>query len=686
MVMSLLSTERFINRELSRIDFNARVLSLAESADIPLLERIKFLSIFASNVDEFYMVRVAALKRRAEVGLPTRSAEGRTSLEQLFEISKALHPLAVRHAHLFSCEIMPELASNGIHLLRWGEMTSTQKRRLDELFRDQIFPVLTPLAVDPGHPFPYISNLSLNLAVQVRDLRSEQAHFARVKVPDVLPRFVSLEENAFVPLEDVIAANLDQLFRGMEIIEHHAFRVTRNADLEINDDGAEDLLLALEEELQRIRFSPVVRLETEQTMPNHIMDLLMRELQVDSADVHCLPGPLGLASLSGLFDIDHPELKCEPFHGMPHPAFTSSDGAQCDVFQALQDSDILVHHPYHSFSSTVERFIEQAATDPHVLAIKQTLYRTSGDSAIVDALIDAAELGKQVVVLVEIKARGDERANIGWAKALERAGCHVVYGLMGLKTHAKLCLVVRQDGDVLRRYVHVGTGNYNSKTAGVYEDLGLLTTDPDIASEVSHLFNYLTGYSLRPEYNSLIVAPHGMRDRIISLIQREVENSTEEAPGRIAFKVNGLVDERVIDAIYAASQAGVRFDLWVRGMCSLRPEVPGLSENVHVRSIVGRFLEHSRIFYFRNQGDEDLYIGSADLMERNLDRRVEVLVRVRSSPLKSQLKELLDLGFKDNESAWVLDEKGAWTRLHPRTNEEPFQQQDELMRRVVAHE
>ena len=682
MAVGLLPTERFINRELSRIDFITRVLSLAEDSSIPLLERVKFLAIFASNLDEFYMVRVAGLKRQTEAGLLARSVEGRTPGEQLIEIAEKTHPLATRHANLFSSEIVPALKDNDICLLRWGDLESTQRRRLSDLFREQIFPVLTPLAVDPGHPFPYISNLSLNLAVQVRDLRSEQAHFARVKVPDVLPRFVPLEHNAFVPLEDVIAAHLDQLFRGMEIIEHHVFRVTRNADLEINDDGAEDLLQALEEELQRMRFSPVVRLETEQSMPDYVLDLLMRELQIDAVDVHCLPGPLGLAGLWELRDIDRSDLKDEPFHTHPHPAFTSPEGGPCDVFQALRESDILVHHPYDSFSSTVERFIKHAAADPEVLAIKQTLYRTSGDSAIVDALIDAAESGKQVVVLVEIKARGDERANIGWAKALEKAGCHVVYGLMGLKTHAKLCLIVRHEGGALGRYIHVGTGNYNSKTASVYEDLGLLTTDPHIASEVSHLFNYLTGYSLRPEYRSLIVAPHGMRDRIVSLIRREAEQSTEDAPGHVALKVNGLVDENVIDAIYSAAQSGVHFDLWVRGMCSLRPGVMGLSESVHVRSIVGRFLEHSRIFYFHNRGDEELYIGSADLMERNLDRRVEVLVKVQAPPLKRELKELLDLGFKDNTSAWVLDEEGEWTQLHPSQNEEPFQQQEELMRRA----
>jgi polyphosphate kinase len=689
--VGLRAEERFINRELSRVDFNARVLALAEDGSVPLLERVKFLSIFASNLDEFYMVRVAGLKRQAEAGLLARSSEGKTPREQLAEISRKVGPLVRRHAEIFAGDVMPSLAEEGVCILRWRDLERRQKTALEHLFRDQVFPVLTPLAVDPGHPFPYISNLSLNLAVQVRDQRAERIQFARVKVPAVLPRFVSLsevgypEQAAFVPLEDVIAAHLDQLFPGMEIAEHHAFRVTRNADLEVNDDGAEDLLQALEEELQRMRFSPAVRLETVSSMPPHVLDLLMRELQIEEGDVHCLPGLLDLGGLSSLYELDRPDLKDEPFHPTSPPAFSATVEGSVDVFATLRERNVLVHHPYHSFSSTVERFIEEAAADPDVLAIKQTLYRTSGDSPIVEALIDAAEAGKQVVVLVEIKARGDERANIGWARTLERAGCHVVYGLLGLKTHAKLCLVVRQEGSALRRYIHVGTGNYNPKTARLYEDLGLLTTDPEVASEVSHLFNYLTGYSLRPDYRSLLVAPQDMRARIVSLIEREAEVSSSEHPGRIAIKVNGLVDERVIDAIYAASQAGVHFDLWVRGMCALRPGVEGLSKNVTVRSIVGRWLEHSRIFYFHNGGEEELYLGSADLMERNLDRRVEVLVKVSSAELKQELKDRLELGLRDNTCAWVLDREGNWTRLRPGEREESINQQEELMRRANDH-
>jgi polyphosphate kinase len=687
MAVDLGTQNRFMNRELSRIDFNERVLALAEDSAVPLLERVKFLAIFASSLDEFYMVRVAGLKRQREAGLVARSLEGKTPREQLAEIAQKVAPLVRRHAEIFSLEIMPALAAKGVRILRWEELESDQRATLDRLFREQIFPVLTPLAVGPGHPFPYISNLSLNLAVQVRDRRAERTHFARVKVPAVLPRIVTLSKGeAFVPLEDVIAAHLDQLFSGMQIAEHHAFRVTRHADLEMNDDGAEDLLQALEEELQRMRFSPAVRLETEHSMPGHVLDLLKRELQIDEVDVHCLPGPLDLAGLWSLCDIDRPDLKDEPFYPAPYPAFASTEEGLADVFAVLRERDLLVHHPYDSFASTVERFIEQAAADPDVLAIKQTLYRTSGDSPIVNALIEAAESGKQVVVLVEVQARGDERANIGWARTLEQAGCHVVYGLIGLKTHAKLCLVVRQERDGLRRYIHVGTGNYNPKTARTYEDLGMLTTDSHLASEVSHLFNYLTGYSLRSDYRSLIVAPRDMRERIISLIEREAEQSNEDNHGRIVIKVNGLVDERVIDAIYAASQAGVRFYLWVRSMCSLRPGVEGLSDNVHVRSIVGRWLEHSRIFYFHNGGDEELYMGSADLMERNLDRRVEVLVRIDSPELKSRLIDRLKLGLKDNTSAWVLDGDGNWTRLRPREGEEPLNQQEELMRRARRHE
>ncbi|CAN5693234.1 RNA degradosome polyphosphate kinase [soil metagenome] len=685
----LVAQDRFINRELSWIDFNARVLALAEDESTPLLERAKFLAVFATNLDEFYMVRVAGLKQQIAAKLSTRSPQGMTPRDQIAEISVKVRPLVERHAQIFCDELMPALAKEGIEVLRLRDVDARGRRELDGMFRDHIFPVLTPLAVDPGHPFPYISNLSLNLAVQVRDRRDGdgKTHFARVKVPPVLPRFVSLSAaGAFVPLEDVIAAHLDRLFPGMEIVEHHDFRVTRNADLDVDDDGAEDLLVLLEEQLAKRRFSPAVRLEAESSMPPHVLALLMRELEVDEAAVHRLPGPLDLAGLWALHAIDRPDLKDDAFRPSPHRAMTEHDDGATDVFAVLRRKDLLVHHPYDSFASTVERFIEQAAADPDVLAIKQTLYRTSGDSPIVQALTEAAEAGKQVVVVVEIKARFDERANIGWARTLEKAGCHVVYGLLGLKTHAKLCLVVRQEDEGLNRYIHVGTGNYNPRTARIYEDLGLLTSSERIAGEVNHLFNYLTGYSLRPDYRSLIAAPQGMRERLIGLIQREADRSSEESRGRIAMKINSLVDESVIDALYSASQAGVDVDLLVRGICCLRPGIEGLSNNIRVHGILGRFLEHSRIFYFHNGGEHELFIGSADLMQRNLDRRVEVLVQVESSALRKELVDLLALGLADNTSAWRLEGDGAWTKLEPDTEEDAINLQEELMRRSREHE
>ncbi|MGH2736041.1 MAG: polyphosphate kinase 1, partial [Actinomycetota bacterium] len=511
-------------------------------------------------------------------------------------IAQKVRPLVYRQARLFLDEVLPALGEAGVEVVRWKDLEERQRKELDDVFRDQIFPVLTPLAVDPGHPFPYISNLSLNLAVLVRDPLHDRTHFARVKVPPLLPRFWALEEDGvFVPIEDVIAANLDQLFAGMEVVEQHAFRVTRNADLEVNDDGAEDLLLALEEELRKRRFSPAVRLEVEDSMPRRVLELLTKELEVTEDDVHALPGPLDLSGLWDLYGIDRPDLKDHPYQPATPPDLVYGEELTGDLFQVLRTKDVLVHHPYESFASSVEQLVEQAARDPDVLAIKQTLYRTSGDSPIVNALIDAAEAGKQVVVLVEIKARFDERANIQWARTLEQAGCHVVYGLVGLKTHAKLCLVVRQEGSGLRRYVHVGTGNYNPKTARLYEDIGLLTSDWELGSEVSDLFNYLTGYSRRTHYKWLIVAPHGMREQVISLIEREVKVSSPERPGYIVFKVNSLVDEAIIESLYAASQAGVGIDILVRGICSLRPGITGLSENIRVRSILGRFLEHSRL-------------------------------------------------------------------------------------------
>jgi polyphosphate kinase len=688
--MSELSTrtqKSLVNRELSWIDFNARVLALADDPEFPLLERVKFLAIFASNLDEFYMVRVAGLKRQVEAGLSKRSVDGMTPREQLSAISEKVRPLQERHARLFLDAILPELGKRGVEILRWSDLDEWQQEQMNEVFRDQIFPVLTPLAVDPGHPFPYISNLSLNLAVWVKDPLASRRHFARVKVPPLLQRFMAVEsERAFVPIEDVIAANLDQLFSGMEVLEHHVFRVTRNADLEVNDDGAEDLLLALEEELRKRRFSPAVRLEVEESMPDSMLELLTKELEVAEADVYSLPTPLDLAGLWDIYGIDRPDLHDEPFNPTTPPSLAVSDEGFETIFDVLKSTDILVHHPYESFATSVQRMVEVAAADPDVLAIKQTLYRTSGDSPIVDALIEAAEAGKQVVVLVEIKARFDERANIQWAKTLEQAGCHVVYGLVGLKTHSKLSMVVRQEGNRVRRYVHVGTGNYNPKTARLYEDLGLLTADSEIGSEVSHLFNYLTGYSRRANYKWLIAAPHGMRERIIALIKREMKLQSDKRAGYIAFKLNSLVDPEIIDALYEASQEGVKIDLVVRGICSLRVGVPGLSENIRARSILGRFLEHSRIFWFGNGGRDDIYIGSADMMQRNLDRRVESLVRVKDPNLKAGLRELIELAFADNSSAWELQADGTWSPRKPSNGEERVNLQEELMRRAGLNE
>jgi polyphosphate kinase len=670
--------DRFLNRELSQVDFNARVLALAEEENAPLLERAKFLAIFATNTDEFYQVRVAGLKQQAAAGIRTRSADGLTPQEQLSAIAAKTVPLAGRHARVFTDSVMPALRAAGVKVLRWGELDRAQREELNVMFREKIFPVLTPLAVDAGRPFPYISNLSLNLAVLVRDPSAGRMHFARIKVPPLLPRFVPFSEGrCFSPLEDVIAANLNQLFPGMEIVEHHTFRVTRNADLAI-DDRADDLLEALEEELTKRRFSPAVRLEVEETMPHHVLELLMSELEVEQDDVFMLPSPLDLAGLWSLHSIDRPDLKDEPYVPVTHPDLSMVDD-EVDIFEVIGDRDVLVHHPYESFTTSVQRFIEEAAADPDVLAIKQTLYRTAG-SPIVGSLIEAAERGKQVVVLIEIKARFDESANIAWARTLEKAGCHVVYGLSGLKTHGKLCLVVRDDGGELRQYVHVGTGNYNPITARIYEDMGLFTADPDLAAEVGHLFNYITGFSRDKKYRSLVVAPHGMRTRMIAMIEREAALSSPERPGRIIIKMNNLSDQGVIDALYAASEGGVRIDLVVRSVCSLRPGVKGLSRNITVRSIVGRFLEHSRIFYFQNGGDEEVYIGSADMMERNLDHRVEALAAVKSPEIREQLKLVLDLALSDNVGAWTLDRRGKWTRVPAPEGEIRLSLQEQLMR------
>jgi polyphosphate kinase len=679
------SVTRYLNRELSWLDFNERVLTLATDTSLPLLERLRFLSFFAINLDEFYQVRVAGLRRQEAAGLGlTQSADGMTAIEQLAGITERVEGLATRHARLFRDELVPGLAAAGIHIARWSDLDLEQRTILNAFFEEHVFPVLTPLAVDPGHPFPYISNLSLNLAVQVAEHDAPLTHFARVKVPPLLGRFASPEAGIFVPLEDVIAANLGRLFPGMRVMEHHAFRVTRNADVEIDDDGAEDLLEALEETLRKHRFSPAVRLEVEDGMPDRILQLLVRELQVQPGSVLRLPGPLDLAGLMELTTLDEPGLKDPPFQPVTPPSLSSLDGEPPDMFALLRNGDLLVHHPYESFAASTQRFIEQAAADPKVLAIKQTLYRTSGESPIVDALVSAAAAGKQVVVLVEIKARFDEQNNIAWARLLEQAGCHVVYGVVGLKTHAKLCLVVREEGGRIRRYMHLGTGNYNPSTARVYEDVGLFTADEKLGAEVSSLFNYLTGYSRHPEYQRLVVAPQAMRQRVVELIEREARHAAAGEPGLVRIKVNNLIDEAVIEALYTASQAGVRVELIIRSICALRPAVPGLSEGIAVRSILGRFLEHSRILHVRNGGQDEVYIGSADLMHRNLDRRVETLIRVDDEIARGRLLGLLDLSGLANVGVWTLGADGGWTPIVPASEEVRVDIQRELMQRALG--
>ncbi|WP_051033059.1 RNA degradosome polyphosphate kinase [Rhodococcus rhodochrous] len=678
-----LPVDRYLNREQSWLDFNARVLALAEDTSQPLLERAKFLAIFASNLDEFYMVRVAGLKRRAETGLSVRSADGLTPRAQLALIASSTRELAGRHAQVFLDSVMPALADEGISIIRWADLTEDERRRLTQYFADQVFPVLTPLAVDPAHPFPYISGLSLNLAVTVKDSQSSGEHFARVKVPDNVERFVRVDRAgsshglpAFLPLEELIAAHLDVLFPGMEIVEHHAFRVTRNADFEVEEDRDEDLLQALERELARRRFGSPVRLEVSDDMTEHMLDLLLRELDVDRVDVVQLPGLLDLSSLWQVHAVDRPDLKDAPFVPATHPAFGERETPK-SVFSTLREGDILVHHPYDSFSTSVQRFIEQAAADSQVLAIKQTLYRTSGDSPIVNALIAAAEAGKQVVALVEIKARFDEQANIKWARKLEQAGVHVVYGLVGLKTHCKTCLVVRREGSTIRRYCHIGTGNYNPKTARLYEDVGLLTSSPEIGADLTDLFNTLTGYSRKAQYRNLLVAPHGVRKGIIERVEREIEHHEAGRPSGIRLKANALVDEQVIDALYRASRAGVRTEVVVRGICALKPGVPGLSENITVRSILGRFLEHSRLFHFR--GSDEYWIGSADMMHRNLDRRVEVMVQVKNTRLAAQLDRIFDSALDPVTRCWTLEGDGTWT-ASPEPGTAARDHQVELMR------
>ncbi|NJQ00048.1 RNA degradosome polyphosphate kinase [Streptomyces sp. PLAI1-29] len=671
---------RFLDRERSWLAFNERVLELAEDPATPLLERANFLAIFASNLDEFFMVRVAGLKRRIATGVATRSASGLQPRAVLDLIWTRSRELMARHAVCCRRDVLPALAAEGIHLVRWPELTDQEQARLLSLFRRQIFPVLTPLAVDPAHPFPYISGLSLNLAVVVRNPVSGHEHFARVKVPPLLSRFLEASPQRYVPLEDVIAAHLEELFPGMEVLSHHMFRVTRNEDLEVEEDDAENLLKALEKELMRRRFGPPVRLEVEESISPEVLGRLIRELKITEAEVFPLPGPLDLTGLFGMAALDRPELKYPKFVARTHRDLAEVESASApDIFAALRERDVLLHHPYDSFSTSVQAFLEQAAEDPDVLAIKQTLYRTSGDSPIVTALADAAEAGKQVLVLVEIKARFDEQANIKWARKLEEAGCHVVYGLVGLKTHCKLSLVVRQEGDTLRRYSHVGTGNYHPKTARLYEDLGLLTADPEVGADLSDLFNRLSGYSRRATYRRLLVAPTSLRDGLVERIEREIEHHRAGRPAAVRIKVNSIVDEAVVDALYRASRAGVAVDVWVRGICAVRPGVAGLSETIRVRSVLGRFLEHSRVFVFGGGGDPEVWIGSADMMHRNLDRRIEALVRVTDPGHRKTLSRLLETGMSDATASWHLGPDGNWTRHAADAEGRPLRNVQELL-------
>ncbi|WP_223691600.1 RNA degradosome polyphosphate kinase [Leifsonia poae] len=687
-----LPDDRYLDRELSWLAFNQRVLELAEDPDLPVLERANFLAIFATNLDEFFMVRVAGLKRRILTGLAVPTNVGRAPVDVLADISAKALELQTRHAAVYRDQVLPALEAAGITVASWNELDEADRAQMREVFSLQIFPVLMPLAVDPAHPFPYISGLSLNLSVRVRNSRTGKEQFARLKVPQMLPRFVRVDQREtvdqmrFIPLEDLIANHLGDLFPGMEILDHHVFRVTRNEDVEVDEDETENLIQALERELLRRRFGPPIRLEVTDDMDDVTLGLLVRELDVTQQEVYRLPSPLDLGGLFDIAKIDRPDLHY-PNH-VPTTAaqlMPSEPNAKPDIFAAVARQDILLHHPYESFATSVQAFLEQAAADPHVLAIKQTLYRTSGDSPIVEALIDAAESGKQVLALVEIKARFDEQNNISWARKLEKAGVHVVYGLVGLKTHCKLALVVRQEKGVLKHYSHIGTGNYNPKTSRIYEDLGLLTADDQVGKDLTRLFNELSGYAIEKKFKRLLVAPLHLRKGLLKRIQTETANAAAGKPSGIRIKLNSIVDEAIIDALYRASEAGVPVDLWVRGICGLRPGEPGLSSNIRVRSILGRYLEHSRVFSFVNDGDPQVYIGSADMMHRNLDRRVEALVRLTDPDHLTELDALFDRAFDDGTSAWILDETGEWRRHHLDENGHPLDDLQNRLMQQISH-
>ena len=655
---------RLIDRELSWLAFNERVLELAEDTAIPVLERCRFLAIFSSNLDDFYMIRVATLKRKLESGVTKSNTAGYTPVELMSEISKKTQELLARQSTAFHDVILPELATHGIGLAEWESLDADERAAVNQVFHTKIFPVLTPLAVDPSHPFPYISGLSLNLAVVVKKPDNEEDLFARVKVPSNLPRFVETGKSGvrrFVPLEEVIIANLHELFQGMEVKDHYSFRLTRNADLELEEEESEDLLASMEQELLRRKFGPPVRLEVDRDIEPELLKTLMDELNIKSEDISRYKEPLDLTGLLQIADIDLPELRFEPFRNQVAPDLRETDPDSTDsFFDAMRRREIILHHPYESFTSSVVRFLESAASDLHVLAIKQTLYRTSGDSPIVEALIEAAEAGKQVLAVIEIRARFDELANVRWARKLEDAGVHVVYGLIGYKTHAKLSLVVRQEPQGIRRYVHIGTGNYNPKTARSYEDFGVLSSDPVLGEDVNKLFNQLSGFAPQTAFTRLLVAPRTMRSGLLERIDREIANHQAGKTAFIRMKLNSILDEEFVEALYKASQAGVQVDLVVRGICAIRAGIPGLSENIRVRSILGRFLEHSRIFHFANDGVDELYIGSADLMHRNLDRRVESLVQITQSDHKRFLIGAIDSYLSDEFIRWDLLPDGKW--------------------------
>lgn len=685
-----LPADRYLDRELSWLAFNQRVLELAEDPQLPVLERTNFLAIFASNLDEFFMVRVAGLKRRILTGLAVPSNVGRAPAEVLDDISAKAHELQERHARAWTELVQPALGQAGISVEKWEALESSDRDRLHTYFSERLFPILMPLAVDPAHPFPYISGLSINLAVRIRNTKTGRQEFARLKVPQMLPRFIrvdrteSVQHARYITLEEVIANHLGDLFPGMEILEHHVFRVTRNEDVEIEEDESENLIQALERELRRRRFGPPIRLEVSSDMDPVTLGLLTSELDITEREIYRLPEPLDLGGLFALSGLDRPDLRYPRHLPITAAQFQPSEaGGTVDLFERISRGDVLVHHPYESFATSVQAFLEQAAADPHVLAIKQTLYRTSGDSPIVEALIDAAQAGKQVLALVEIKARFDEQANITWARKLEKAGVHVVYGLVGLKTHSKLLTVVREERGKLKTYSHIGTGNYNPKTSRIYEDFGLFTADPIVGKDLTRLFNELSGYAIEKKFKRLLVAPLHLRKGLLKLIDQERRNALAGLPSGIQLKMNSIVDEAIIDALYGASRAGVPIDVWVRGICSITPGVPGLSETIRVRSILGRYLEHSRLFSFVNDGDQQVYIGSADMMHRNLDRRVEALVRLEAPLHLAEIDALFDLAMDPGTSAWDLGPTGIWERHATDENGEPLiDLQDRLMRQL----